>query len=205
MTRRRCFAGALLLLAVLPLAGCRSLRDRERPPFRRVSAPVAFEIMRDSPWMLVLDLRTPQAFNGDTGHLYRALNIPLARLSFDLGKISLWRDETFEPHVQAAGKWLATKMNLATDADRYYPQRSQGYTSYWEAYFRVPALWYCEVDASGMVGELLERSRHPEIYPADRSATPALWAAYDVMGLPRESRPLDDQLLFERTGLRARA
>jgi rhodanese-related sulfurtransferase len=103
MTRRRRLAGALLLMTLLPLAGCRSLRrDRERPPFRRVSAPVAFEIMRDSPSMLVLDLRTAQAFNSDTGHLYRALNIPLARLSYDLGKISLWRDETFLVYCDTA-------------------------------------------------------------------------------------------------------
>jgi hypothetical protein len=98
----------------------------------------------------------------------------------------LWRDDKFEPHVQAAGKWLATKMNLATDADRYYPKRAQGYVSYWEAYFRLPALWYCKINANAMIGELLDRSRHPEINPADKSAAPAAWAAYDVMGVPRE-------------------
>jgi rhodanese-related sulfurtransferase len=103
MTHRRCLAGALLLIALLPFPGCRSTRrDRERPAFRRVSAPVGFEMMRDSPWMLVLDLRTPEAFNGDTGHLYRSLNIPLARLSYDLGKISLWRDETFLVYCDTA-------------------------------------------------------------------------------------------------------
>lgn len=93
-------AGALLpLAALLLLSGCRSFWARgersERPPFRRVSPAIAFEILRDSPEILVLDLRSPQAFNGETGHIYRAQNIPLDRLPFRLLEISAWREETF--------------------------------------------------------------------------------------------------------------
>jgi len=98
--RRR--IGALLMLFVaisfLPLSGCRSLRRHfrraNRPPFRRVSPAVAYEIQRDSPGMLILDLRTPEEYQGDSGHLPRARNISLDELPYRLIEISGFREET---------------------------------------------------------------------------------------------------------------
>lgn len=86
---------ALLLLGLLLLTGCRSFRNRERPPFRKIKPPVAFEVLRDSPDVLVLDLRSRQEFLGDTGHIFRARNIPLERLSERLLEIAPFRDDTF--------------------------------------------------------------------------------------------------------------
>jgi rhodanese-related sulfurtransferase len=83
----------LLLLAVL-LAGCRSARSRERQPFRKLSPAVAYELMRDNPEMLVIDLRSQGEFLSETGHLRRAVNIPLDSLPFRLIEISGWREET---------------------------------------------------------------------------------------------------------------
>ncbi|MES1245739.1 MAG: rhodanese-like domain-containing protein [Acidobacteriota bacterium] len=85
----------LFLLGLLLLAGCRLFRRRERPPFHRISPPVAFEVLRDSPDVLVLDLRSRQEYLGDTGHIYRARNIPLERLSERLLEIAPFRDDTF--------------------------------------------------------------------------------------------------------------
>jgi rhodanese-related sulfurtransferase len=93
---------ALLALAAaaLPLGGChgRSLRhpfrNTNRPPFRRVIPAVAYEIQRDSPGMLILDLRAPEEYQGDTGHLPRARNIPLDELPYRLIEISGFREET---------------------------------------------------------------------------------------------------------------
>jgi rhodanese-related sulfurtransferase len=98
---RRVFS-CLLLLAVL-LAGCRSMRGRERPPFRKISPAVAYELMRDNPEMLVLDLRAPQEFLGETGHIRRAVNIPLDRLPFRLLEISAWREETLLVYCSRGG------------------------------------------------------------------------------------------------------
>ena len=95
-------AGALALAALLLLSGCRSLRGRERPPYRKVTPAVAFEILRDSPDILVLDLRSLEAFRGDTGHLYRARNMPLDRLPYRLGELSVWREETFLVYCDTA-------------------------------------------------------------------------------------------------------
>jgi rhodanese-related sulfurtransferase len=87
----------LLALTLLALPGCGMLRRRaaHRPRYARVSAPVAYEMIRDSPGVMIIDLRSPQAFNGDTGHLFRAHNIPLDRLPYRLLEISPFRDDTF--------------------------------------------------------------------------------------------------------------
>jgi rhodanese-related sulfurtransferase len=93
MNMRKVFA--LLLLSLVLLPGCRSWRNRERPPFRKITPPVAFEVLRDSPDILVVDLRTRQEFLGDTGHIFRARNIPLERLPDRMLEIAPFRDDTF--------------------------------------------------------------------------------------------------------------
>lgn len=95
---------ALLLPGLLLLCGCRMFRHRERPPFRKISPAVAFEVLRDSPDVLVLDLRTRQEFLGDTGHIFRARNIPLERLSERLLEIAPFRDDTFLVYCRADDK-----------------------------------------------------------------------------------------------------
>ncbi|MFL6202332.1 MAG: rhodanese-like domain-containing protein [Thermoanaerobaculia bacterium] len=97
MNMRKAFALLLpsLVLSLVLLPGCRAFRNRERPPFRKVAPSVAFEILRDSPDVLILDLRTRQEFLGDTGHIYRARNIPLERLPDRMLEIAPFRDDTF--------------------------------------------------------------------------------------------------------------
>jgi len=93
MVRPRVFP--VLALALAACAGCALFRrPGQRPPFRKLSPPVAYEMMRDSPEMLVLDLRPQQEYNGETGHIRRALNLPLDRLPYRLLEISPFREET---------------------------------------------------------------------------------------------------------------
>lgn len=88
---------ALVAVAVLATQGCAMLRRRaaERPPYRKVSPPIAYEMIRDTPGILILDLRPAEAFHSDTGHIYRAYNIPEDRLPFRLLELSSFREETF--------------------------------------------------------------------------------------------------------------
>jgi rhodanese-related sulfurtransferase len=88
---------ALLVVATVATQGCATLKRRaeERPPYRKVSPPIAYEMLRDTPSMLILDLRSTQAFHGDTGHIYRAYNIPADLLPFRLLEISSFREESF--------------------------------------------------------------------------------------------------------------
>jgi len=105
MTSRRIAAAACLLAGAAAVAGSTSgcasakrwlaARQARRPPFTVVSPPVADEIVRDAPDVFILDLRSPEEFQGPKGHLRNALNIPLARLPYRLLEIRSFRGETF--------------------------------------------------------------------------------------------------------------
>lgn len=56
---------------------------------------MAYEILRDSPETLILDLRPPQEFRGPQGHVKGAINIEEDRLRRLLLEISAYRDQTF--------------------------------------------------------------------------------------------------------------
>ncbi len=56
---------------------------------------MAYEILRDSPEILILDLRPPQEFRGPEGHVKGAINIEEDRLRRLLLDISAYRDQTF--------------------------------------------------------------------------------------------------------------
>ena len=95
---------ALLALPLALLAGCAAFRrGGSRPPFKKLSPPIAYEMMRDSPEMLVLDLRSAQEYNGETGHLRGAQNIPLERLPYRLLEISPFRETTVLVYCRADG------------------------------------------------------------------------------------------------------
>ena len=97
-TRMSARRTVLLLLTLTLLCGGCSLFHRHRrgprPLYKKLSPPVAYEMMRDSPQMLVLDLRTSQQFNGLTGHVRDAKNIPVSRLPYRLLEILPFREDT---------------------------------------------------------------------------------------------------------------
>jgi rhodanese-related sulfurtransferase len=96
-------APVLLAVMVLPLAGC-SYFHRSRgkvDPYRKLSPAVTYELIRDNPEMLVLDLRKPEEYNGETGHIRRARNIPVDRLVYRLLEIAAYREETFLVYCRA--------------------------------------------------------------------------------------------------------
>lgn len=79
-------AGGVFSLLVAPVAlaalGCYGLAKKpaELRGVRAVNAAVAFELIRDSPDVVVLDLREPEEYGGAAGHLPGAINMPLADL-----------------------------------------------------------------------------------------------------------------------------
>jgi rhodanese-related sulfurtransferase len=105
LTRPTRAAGLLLLavflLPLLPgLAGCRTIKARaaaraaSRPAYRTLSPAVAYAMTLDAPDVLILDLRNPQEFQSETGHLRNARNIPLERLPYRMVELSGYRDDT---------------------------------------------------------------------------------------------------------------
>jgi len=69
--------------------------------FRRVTPPVAFEILRDSPEVPILDVRTEGEFHGPLGHLRGARNLPLGDLPMRYLEILDLRRETFLVYCHA--------------------------------------------------------------------------------------------------------
>jgi rhodanese-related sulfurtransferase len=98
LDRARTRIPAVLLLAALllaPLAGCRSARrGGERPPYKKVDPAVAYAVTLDAPEVLILDLRSPEEFQGATGHIRNARNFPVDRLPSRLVELSSYREET---------------------------------------------------------------------------------------------------------------
>jgi hypothetical protein len=101
----------------------------------------------------------------------------------------LWHDSRFEPHLQAAAKWLGPKTDLAHGSDRYYPHRNPGgYMPYWETDYKIPLLWYAGVDEHHFIADLFARREHGGDKGDDQALTgaaPWTWAYYDLMGVPR--------------------
>lgn len=97
-TAVRALPGILLLAltAVVLATACGTRNEGERREvFRRVSAPVAFEMMHDFPELPVLDLRPTEDFHGPLGHIQGALSVPRRALPDRLREISYLRDDTF--------------------------------------------------------------------------------------------------------------
>jgi hypothetical protein len=92
---------------------------------------------------------------------------------------SIWHDPQFDPHIKLAGKWLATKMDLEKGSERWYPKRTSGAMSDWEASFRIPLYWYCGIDASSFISGLFARPA------SDERNYSAAWAWYDQIGVPK--------------------
>ena len=72
-------------------AGCSSSHGEL---FRRVRAPVAFELLRDNPSVRILDLRTVDGYLGPDGHLAGALCYPLEELLQHEAELRYLRDST---------------------------------------------------------------------------------------------------------------
>ncbi len=85
----------VLLLIPFLLAGCSLFhRKRDRPPYKKVTPAIAYEMMRDNPEMLVIDLRPVKEYNGETGHVRRAVSIPLKSLTFKFLELKSFREDT---------------------------------------------------------------------------------------------------------------
>ena len=99
----------------------------------------------------------------------------------------LWHEPKFDPHLRAAAKWLAPLSDVTRDTRRWYPKRIDGGPmSLWEIWFRVPALWYSDIDARKLLNGVFERMGHPDGYKDEAGLAPSWWAYYDTWGIPRE-------------------
>ena len=69
--------------------------EKKKLGYRRVRPTIAFEMLRDSPDIFILDLRTAGEFLGSVGRLSRAVNIPLEELEGRLVELEPLKSRTF--------------------------------------------------------------------------------------------------------------
>lgn len=79
------WAAVCLLLA----SGC------ARNGYRLVRPAVAFEMLRDSPELTIIDLRSRAGFSSQRGHIRGALNVPLEELVLSLDTLDDLKETAF--------------------------------------------------------------------------------------------------------------
>lgn len=69
-----------------------------------LSATAARRFLAEHPEALVLDVRNPDEWNDDLGHIDRARQIPLPDLSARAGEIAAWKDKPIVVVCRAGGR-----------------------------------------------------------------------------------------------------
>jgi rhodanese-related sulfurtransferase len=93
LARRRSPSLAVAALALLAGGGCASIFEGK--PFRPGVTPgVAFSMLRDAPYLPILDLRPADQFHGPLGHMAGARSIPLDALADHRVELRAYEDVT---------------------------------------------------------------------------------------------------------------
>lgn len=127
---------AVCAVAIAAL-GCVTARPAPDPavedvPFRVVRPAVAFEILRDNPGLFILDLRSPDAYVGDAGHLMRAVNVPLPDLAGRVEELAHLRRRTFLVYCDASDCG-PEGMRLLRENGFRYPVLMAGGVPHWKS------------------------------------------------------------------------
>jgi rhodanese-related sulfurtransferase len=103
-TRRRPSAVAAVAaasaLAVLAAPGCRTVFEGGTERFT-VKPGVAFSMLRDAPYLPILDLRPAAEFHGPLGHMAGARSIPLDELEAHRAELDAYREVTVLVYCRA--------------------------------------------------------------------------------------------------------
>lgn len=94
MVPRRLLLGiGLAAFALVAGGGCRTIFEGQ--PFRPSVTPgVAFSMLRDAPYLPILDLRPADQFHGPLGHMAGARSIPLHALAAHRAELRAYEDVT---------------------------------------------------------------------------------------------------------------
>jgi rhodanese-related sulfurtransferase len=132
--------GVALLLGLAVLACSSAPPGASGPRFRAVRPPVAFEMMRDSPQLVVLDVRPFDEYAAPGGHLDRATSVPLAELDFLWPLLDLSAEDTVLIYSGDGGELqIAAAHALIARGLRYVVQIQGGLQAWVEQGFAVVA------------------------------------------------------------------
>ena len=89
---KRCLLPVLLLIAA---AGCRTIGVSTTPGgYSEVAPTVAAEMMLDSAQVVVLDVRSTDAYRGPEGHIAGSLNAPFDTIERQLPELLPYQNQT---------------------------------------------------------------------------------------------------------------
>ncbi len=133
----RSATGVLALAAIA--AGCTARGSIEGTDlrYRRVRPAVAYEILRDSPDALILDLRA--AVGESSGSLGRARHVPLAELPAHLDELVDYRERTFLVYCGGDRKCGEQGMRLLLERGCSYAVLIDGRLDGWTSLGAEPA------------------------------------------------------------------
>lgn len=131
---------ALLAVAILPaltLTACSSSRKAASGAASRdrvVRPPVAFEMMRDNPALVVLDVRPFDDYQAPAGHLERALSVPLEDLPDLWGELDLHTEDTVLVYGGADGLGQAEASRMLIERGLRFVVEIEGGLEAWIEY-----------------------------------------------------------------------
>lgn len=84
---------AVVALA-LSIFGCAGFGSHNRTAFKETSQAEVREMLNSQAPPVIIDVRTPEEFNGELGHIAGARLFPLQTLTDSLSALSLYKDST---------------------------------------------------------------------------------------------------------------
>jgi rhodanese-related sulfurtransferase len=99
--RGRSAVAAAAVTLTLAAPGCRTLLEGGTERFA-VQPGVAFSMLRDAPYLPVIDLRPAAEFHGPLGHLARARSLPLDDLDARRAELRAYEEITVLVYCRAA-------------------------------------------------------------------------------------------------------
>jgi len=83
-----------VLAVILSIFGCAGSGPQNRIAYKEISQADVKEMLKSQTPPVIIDVRTPEEFNGDLGHIAGARLLPLQMLSDSLFTLSNYKDST---------------------------------------------------------------------------------------------------------------
>lgn len=118
MRRRKHPASAILALAFLGIGTFVLFLERD-PGVKKLSAAQTVDLLARDSTVVVIDVRTPEEWNGENGHLRNALLIPLSDLQERLSELERYRSRPLLTYCRSgsrSGKAARLLMDHGLDA-----------------------------------------------------------------------------------------
>ena len=81
-----------------------ALLPQNAATFKLVSTRKTFELIRIDPSIVLLDVRTPDEFRGESGHLEHAILIPLQELERRLDELTAYKRQTIIAYCRSGNR-----------------------------------------------------------------------------------------------------